>query len=111
MMEEERISDSGYNFIYNKLVSDKNDILGVIAYSVYKRQKIEYLANIHKKHGRPPDVEELAFFHDFSNSSMQIKSYNDQAVELARSFSNAVLQEDVQKLSDFLRRKIPSGNL
>lgn len=34
---------SGYNYIYQELVTDENDILGKIAYSLSKRQKIEYI--------------------------------------------------------------------
>ncbi len=30
----------GYNFIYTELVKNQDDILGAIAYSLYKRQKI-----------------------------------------------------------------------
>ena len=34
------------SFIYDKLVQDEDDILGHIAYSVYKRQKIAHIKRI-----------------------------------------------------------------
>jgi hypothetical protein len=37
------MKDGRYNFIFNALVDDEDDILGQLAYSVYKRQKIEYI--------------------------------------------------------------------
>lgn len=48
-----------YNFIYSKLVDDENDILGIIAYSLYKRQKIEYIRAIAEKFGREPTDSEF----------------------------------------------------
>ena len=32
-----------YNFIYEKLVKDKDDVLGIIAYSLYKRNQIDFI--------------------------------------------------------------------
>ena len=32
-----------YNFIYKTLVKDEGDIIGIIAYAFYKRQKIEFI--------------------------------------------------------------------
>lgn len=39
-------SSGDYNFIYTRLVENENDVIGVVAYSVYKRQKIEYIEAI-----------------------------------------------------------------
>lgn len=44
----------GYNYIYSELVEDADDILGIIAYSFYKQQKIEFIQAFTEKHGRPP---------------------------------------------------------
>jgi len=48
--------------VYAKLVENKSDILGIIAYSLYKRQKIEYLSNIKDVEGRDATQEELKSF-------------------------------------------------
>ncbi len=41
-----------YNFIYTTLVKDERDIIGIIAYGLYKRQKIEFIKNFEvKSHG------------------------------------------------------------
>lgn len=34
-----------YNYIYSKLVEDRYDLAGHIAYALYKQDKIEYIAN------------------------------------------------------------------
>ena len=53
-----------YYHIYNALVADDNDIVGKLAYSQYKRQKIEYILAFKEKHGELPNDADLAAFQD-----------------------------------------------
>lgn len=41
--------DSSYNFIYEKLVESEDDINGMIAYSLHKREKIEFIRSFLSK--------------------------------------------------------------
>ena len=45
-----------YNFIYSKLVDDKDDIVGHIAYSLYKNEKIEFIEAFKKENSREPNA-------------------------------------------------------
>ena len=40
------------NFIYSKLVRDDDDIIGMVAYGIYKKHKIEFIESIKSAHGR-----------------------------------------------------------
>lgn len=52
-----------YNWIYKDLVSDNNDIVGHIAYSIYKREKIDHIEDLKKNNnGADPTFEDLAPF-------------------------------------------------
>lgn len=90
---------SGYNFIYRELVKDEADVIGVIAYSVYKRQKIEYIESIRTEHARSPDDRELASFRALTNSPTQLDSYKQQAITLARGFLQSAISEEAKTLS------------
>jgi Fe2+ transport system protein B len=94
-----------YNFIYAKLVEDENDILGIIAYSMYKRQKIEYIQTIDKKYGREPTNEEFQSFYAISNSDSQLENYQSQAIALANQFLEEALAEKAQELEDYFSEK------
>lgn len=69
-MEKERSQPNRlqYYWIYKDLVKDamskdKHDIVGYIAYSIYKREKIEHIEDLKKKNGgREPTFEELEPF-------------------------------------------------
>ena len=96
-----------YNFIYSKLVSGENDVLGAIAYSVYKRQKIETIKECERKLGRPPSEEDLQHFKDFSNSPSQIKFYQDQSFSLAQLFIDETFTEEIeQEISRRVRQEM-----
>lgn len=41
-----------YNFIYKELVSADDDLVGLIAYGIYKKHKIEFITKIKREQGR-----------------------------------------------------------
>jgi len=47
--------EAAYNFIYEKLVENSDDINGMIAYALYKRDKIDFIRSFRAKHSRPPN--------------------------------------------------------
>ena len=89
---------NNFNFIYRKLVQDDNDILGIIAYALYKRQKIEFIENFKKKHEKEPQEADFSSFNDFSCSDLQLSSYNNEAQTLAKNFLESSLNEAAAEL-------------
>ncbi len=81
-----------YNYIYEKLVEDKNDIIGHIAYSIYKEDKINY---IKKKKQEIDEVTEetLKPFHEISSSQSSIDSYRIKAEIFMQAFFENTFQE------------------
>lgn len=51
------MADGCYNHIYSVLVENEQDTLGIIAYSLYKRQKIEFIQAFKTKHDREPKMK------------------------------------------------------
>lgn len=102
----EPITEDGYNFIYSKLVDDPSDILGKIAYSFYKQQKIEFIADYKKRFSKEPTQEALEVFHLTSNSAAAISSYRTKAETLAKGFAEAVFHEQLKENKDRLEREL-----
>ena len=96
---------SGFNSIYQKLVADENDILGKLAYSQYKRQKIEYVHAFKNKHGDDPRDSDLNAFHDVSNSESQLEGYRNQAAQLALNFLETSLAHEAKELETLYAAK------
>jgi hypothetical protein len=92
--------DEGYNYIYSKLVEDPDDLLGIIAYSFYKQQKIEFIQAFKQENGRVPTTDELKTFFLTSNSPASIASYKAKAEALSREFIDTVLGEEIAEIQD-----------
>lgn len=91
-----------YNEIYKKLVKNPNDILGIVAYSVYKRQKFEFISKStdseeSKEH---PTDEEIATFTDISNSQAQLDFYEEAAANLLDGYAALSESEKVKELEE-----------
>lgn len=91
---------SAFNDIYSTLVEDSDDILGIIAYSFYKQQKIEFLQAFQAENGRAPSDAELRVFYVTSNSPASLTSYRTKAEALSREFVDAVLAEELRNIEE-----------
>ena len=72
---------------------------------MYKRQKIEFIQAFKEKNGREPRDEDLAPFHDVSNSPSQIEGYRNQASQLAQGFLDASVAAQALELEQYYSDK------
>ncbi|WP_295990192.1 hypothetical protein [Rugamonas sp.] len=86
--------------IYRQLVTDDDDLLGMVAYALYKRQKFDFIDGFKKRHSKDPESSDFAMFNDLSSSELQLKSYQDQAETLTADFSLSLLETYNAKLEN-----------
>jgi hypothetical protein len=96
----------GYNYIYDQLVDSEDDIHGIISYSVYKRQKIQFIQDFKAKNNRDPDDMELQQFISLSTSETQLDFYRNQATALSEQFLNTVLQADLDERESYFSARV-----
>lgn len=96
-----------YNFIYRELVEDDNDIVGHIAYSLYKSDKIKFIEKFKAKHGQEPAEDDLRQFHEVCCIQSNIDRYKMQAISILQQFMSDTLasttkqiEEDYKKAQD-----------
>ncbi|NHR08370.1 hypothetical protein HA052_24570 [Chromobacterium haemolyticum] len=91
---------SQYNHIFRQLVPpDSSDFVGMVAYALYKKQKIEWVEHFQKENdGREPTPEELKQFHCVSNMASQVAAYREQAIALLDEFLDYALSDKVEQL-------------
>lgn len=95
------MSKRQYNFIFSKLVRKPDDLLGLLAYCIYKNEKIEYIKNFEKDHnGKSPSEKELSLFHEMQSSQPSINKY----MELANSRMSNVLSQILQDNLDIYKK-------
>lgn len=92
-----------YNFIYKKLVPSDNDFIGIVAYAIYKKEKIEFIENFKIKNSRDPTDLELESFHNFTTSDAQIRHYRNAAENDLEAFLDIVLSTKTEEIEGFYR--------
>lgn len=91
-----------YSFIYTDLVHNESDMIGHIAYSLYKREKISYIETFRREKGRGPSDKELEAYCQSCKNPQRIQSYKKEATDLLQRFINISFDEtSKQMLSDF----------
>lgn len=86
---------SDYNYIYKTLVKGPDDIVGALAYALYKEEKLQFITEFEEKNSREPSDEELACFHQTSNLPARLISYQGRAQGLLEDFLDDVLASEL----------------
>jgi len=102
VVDDKNEGERKYNFIYDDLVKDDFDITGMIAYSLYKRDKVKFIQATKDEKGSFSDAD-LDGFHRLSKIAKT--QYEDRAVLLFTSLTNEIVSTKV-KLSHELIKEI-----
>ncbi len=93
------------NFIYSKLVDHNADYIGMVAYGLYKRHKIEFIESIREKYNRRPNDEEWAAFAITTNADSQLQKYISEAESGLADF---VMETAGEQLKEAEKRMLES---
>lgn len=96
--------ENKYNHIYSKLVEDKGDIIGHIAYSLYKEDKIEFIKRFRENYNRDPIDGDFSSFNMVTDSPGSIEKYRFIAANILQSFLENTLEESQRDLRDSINR-------
>ncbi|MBU0553367.1 hypothetical protein KJ940_17985 [Myxococcota bacterium] len=88
-----------HGYVYNKLVSDQDDIFSIVAYAIYKRNKIEYIEDLKNK-GIEPTDERLSQYQEMISLPSQLKLYKASAETLI----NSAISSELQRREEQIRR-------
>lgn len=92
-------------FVFDSLVETKDDFVGMVAYTLYKRQKVEWIEEFKESNGRPPTLQDIeAGFGSVCSMSSQREAYIDQAITLIDEFLDQALSEKVQQATQEVTR-------
>ena len=91
------------NFIYSKLVRDDDDIIGMVAYGIYKKHKIEFIESVKQAHNREPNDEEWHAFAISTNTDSQLNKYVSQAENMLATF---VMDSAGEQIKDSERKML-----
>lgn len=90
-----------YNYIYRELVQSQNDIVGHIAYSLYKADKVRFIEKYKAEHNdTEPTEAELKPFHDVSCLEGALERYRFTAVSILQKFLDYSLEDSAKEIEE-----------
>ena len=94
-----------YNFIYEELVRYDGDMVGRVAYSLYKREKIAFIEQYKKSHdSKEPSIRDFDNFHANCYNPERLQSYRKEAMAMLQDFVGESFEEtSKQILTDFTK--------
>ena len=91
-----------YNFIYRSLVKGKNDLVGHIAYSLYKAEKIEFIEAFKRDHsGAEPSESDFEQFHRSSCVSGSMERYRLSASSMLTDMMDNLIEDTREEINQF----------
>lgn len=92
-----------YNKVYESLVKNQNDIVGFIAYGLYKKSKQEYITTFEKNFGKRPTSDELTT-HVLCSEIPSLEAYRKEAEQtLEFLLEQAVSEKEAELEKNFQR--------
>lgn len=93
-------------YIFSRLVKDKDDIQGHIAYAIYKFEKVSHIEEFKKEHKREPNAEEKEEFRASCCNPARLEEYQKRAEMILDAFSNELLNEAANQIeADYIKKQ------
>lgn len=88
-----------YNTIYEKLVNDRGDIIGHVAYSLYKADKADFIKTYKKQNnGSPPTDKDIDGYHSTICTESHLERYKLQAENIINETLVSSLEDMKEKM-------------
>lgn len=86
------------NGTFRAMVLDSNDLVGLIAYSLYKADKATFISSYLSDHGASPDDSQISAFVRTVNMPSQIEAYRNRATDLLETMYDELLESAIVDL-------------
>ena len=85
--------------MYSNIVKTDEDIIGLVAYALYKKQKIAFFKKVRKETGKEPSEGDVNAFILNSSTECQIDSFREQAGRILMDLVANVTEEQIKQAS------------
>lgn len=89
---------------FGKLVEDDNDFIGMVAYTIYKKEKNNWKDTFETTHGNKPTYEEIQKFFNVNTTTQQkIEAYRKLAEDRLNTFIDQTLTSELEQYRKIVR--------
>lgn len=91
---------------YSTIVRGDSDLVGHVAYALYKRDKLKFCDSFLTKHGRVPRADEVEIFIQTANLDTRIDGYRSQAELLLEAMTEYQLEDAIAQIEEDSRAEL-----
>ena len=102
------MAEQPFYSIYDKLITGKDDVIGMLAYSIYKQHKIEFIEDFKRKKGKCPEDSDFEYFIMSSVAPSQLKKYRESARAILSENVAAAVQDELLRIDIDFQKSIDS---
>lgn len=89
---------------FGKLVKDDNDFVGMVAYTIYKKEKNNWKDSFKQQQSRDATYDEIRqFFNVDTTTTQKIDSYRKQAEDRLNTFIDQTLTSELEQYQKIVR--------
>ena len=89
---------------FTKLVTSDTDFVGMVAYTIYKNEKLDWIAQFKVQNlNREPTEDELKQFNLTTDSDLRIQQYRQMAETSVNNFVNATISDELTQYQSTVR--------
>ncbi len=95
--------DPKYSWVFQKLTANDNgqfNLESIVAYTIYKKHKIDFIDEIKTKKGREPSKVEWETFHTTCESDASLATFRSHASTTVAQLLELALSEEISSLED-----------
>ncbi|WP_336937771.1 hypothetical protein [Acinetobacter modestus] len=94
----------GRHQTFTKLVTSDKDFVGMVAYTIYKNEKLDWIAQFKAQNlNREPTEDELKQFNLTTDSALRIQQYRQMAETSVNDFVNATIVDELNQYQSTIR--------
>lgn len=90
--------------------SPREDLIGIIAYSIFKMREKEYIENYKNKHSKEPSNRDLEQFKIGAIGKQNLDAYRNEATLILNNFIDLAVAQKTKNLKDIIPDKINIQN-
>lgn len=98
-------TSKNYNKVYESLVESENDIVGFIAYGLYKKSKQKYITAFEEKYGKRPTAEDI-LTHVSCSEIPSLDSYRAEAERILELILEQAVTDKEAELEENFRKRL-----
>lgn len=93
-----------FSAAYRVYVKDNNDLIGIIAYGLYKEQKQSYFNDLHTKGGREITAADVDAYHSTMCTTGTVEAYRANTLVVYNKLFQSKLSEVQQSFADEFKK-------